>query len=63
MVDGVNLQLFGGGGSSLTATNLTHVELTPTRSILTIQANTMTVNVTFLSPIEVCIDACHDEMY
>ncbi|KAF8900337.1 hypothetical protein CPB85DRAFT_163127 [Mucidula mucida] len=52
MVDGVNLQLFGGGGSNTTNTNLTNVEITPTRSILTIQAGVMDVTVTFLSPIE-----------
>ncbi|KAK0196527.1 hypothetical protein F5146DRAFT_1129307 [Armillaria mellea] len=33
-------------------TNLTSFEITPTRTILSIQANTMNVNVTFLSPIE-----------
>ena len=51
MVDGENLQLFGGRRGTLT--NRTNIEITPTRSILTIQARTMDVTVTFLSPIEV----------
>ncbi|KAK0203921.1 hypothetical protein DFS33DRAFT_1275044 [Desarmillaria ectypa] len=49
-VDGEYLQLFGGGGGP--ATNLINVALTPTRTILVIQAGPMDVNVTFLSPIE-----------
>ncbi|KAK0444567.1 uncharacterized protein EV420DRAFT_1574563 [Desarmillaria tabescens] len=49
-VDGEYLQLFGGGGGP--ATNLTNIALTPTRTILMIQAGPMDVNVTFLSPIE-----------
>lgn len=34
--------------------NLTDIVITPTRTVLTVQARTMDVTVTFLSPIEVC---------
>ena len=33
--------------------NLTDIVITPTRTVLTVQARTMDVTVTFLSPIEV----------
>ncbi|KIY67059.1 hypothetical protein CYLTODRAFT_376814 [Cylindrobasidium torrendii FP15055 ss-10] len=48
MVDGKNMQLFGGAG---VRTNLTNIEITPTRSILTIQAGPVDATVTFLNPI------------
>ncbi|KAK0208960.1 hypothetical protein DFS33DRAFT_488996 [Desarmillaria ectypa] len=48
-IDGSTFQLWGQSG---TATNLTSFEVTPTRTILSIHANTTNVNVTFLSPIE-----------
>ncbi|KAK0482633.1 hypothetical protein IW261DRAFT_1592352 [Armillaria novae-zelandiae] len=50
-IDNSTFQLWGGLGPG-TSTNLTSFEITPTRTILSIQANTMNVNVTFLSPIE-----------
>ncbi|KAK0441136.1 hypothetical protein EV421DRAFT_751118 [Armillaria borealis] len=49
-IDGLTFELWG--SASGTKTNLTSFEITPTRTILSIQANTMNVNVTFLSPIE-----------
>ncbi|KAK0239510.1 hypothetical protein EDD85DRAFT_452362 [Armillaria nabsnona] len=48
-IDGSTFELWGDSG---TETNLTSFEITPTRTILSIQANTTNVNVTFLSPIE-----------
>ncbi|PBK93234.1 DUF1793-domain-containing protein [Armillaria gallica] len=48
-IDGSTFELWGDSG---TKTNLTSFEITPTRTILSIQANTTNVNVTFLSPIE-----------
>ncbi|KIY67053.1 hypothetical protein CYLTODRAFT_15822 [Cylindrobasidium torrendii FP15055 ss-10] len=48
MVDMKSMQLFGGSGN---ATNLTNIEITPTRSILTIQADSVVATVTFLNPI------------
>ncbi|KAK0213361.1 hypothetical protein DFS33DRAFT_1377847 [Desarmillaria ectypa] len=52
-VDGNPMQLFGGYiGNATNLTNLKSVSLTPTRTILGIQAGPMDVNVTFLSPIE-----------
>ncbi|KAK0466308.1 uncharacterized protein EV420DRAFT_1617584 [Desarmillaria tabescens] len=48
-IDGSTFQLWGQSG---TATNLTSFEVTPTRTILSIHANTTNVNVTFLGPIE-----------
>ncbi|PBK76561.1 hypothetical protein ARMSODRAFT_875663 [Armillaria solidipes] len=47
-IDGTTFHLWGQSGP---ATNLSF-EVTPTRTILSIHANTMDVNVTFLSPIE-----------
>ncbi|KAK0466307.1 uncharacterized protein EV420DRAFT_1261099 [Desarmillaria tabescens] len=49
-IDGSTFQLWG--DSPGTATNLTSFEVTPTRTILSIHANTTNVNVTFLGPIE-----------
>ncbi|KAF9039547.1 DUF1793-domain-containing protein [Hymenopellis radicata] len=48
-VDGTTYELWGQSG---TTTNLTNVEITPTRTKLSITAGTMNVNVTWLSPIE-----------
>ncbi|KAK0199053.1 hypothetical protein F5146DRAFT_118166 [Armillaria mellea] len=48
-IDGTTFQLWGDSG---TVTNLTDFEVTPTRTIFSIHANTTNVNVTFLSPIE-----------
>ncbi|KAK0455849.1 hypothetical protein EV421DRAFT_1918400 [Armillaria borealis] len=48
-IDETTFQLWGDSG---TATNLTGFEVTPTRTIFSIHANTTNVNVTFLSPIE-----------
>ncbi|PBL00369.1 hypothetical protein ARMGADRAFT_1072730 [Armillaria gallica] len=50
-IDGSTFQLWGDDASG-THTNLTSFEVTPTRTILSIHANTTNVNVTFLSPIE-----------
>jgi hypothetical protein len=49
-VDGLTYQWMGMTGNM---TNLTSTVITPTRSIFTIQAGAMLLNVTFLSPIEV----------
>ncbi len=49
-IDKTTFQLWGDSG---TPTNLTSFEVTPTRTIFSIHANTTNVNVTFLSPIEV----------
>lgn len=40
-------------GNLLPTTNLTNLAITPTRTIFTLQAGPMQLNVTFLSPIEV----------
>ncbi|KAG7452128.1 uncharacterized protein BT62DRAFT_990443 [Guyanagaster necrorhizus] len=48
-IDGSTFQLWGQSG---TTTNLTSFEVTPTRTVFSIHANTTNVNVTFLSPIE-----------
>ncbi|KAK0233832.1 hypothetical protein IW262DRAFT_113460 [Armillaria fumosa] len=50
-IDGSTFQLWGSFPSG-THTNLTSFEVTPTRTIFSIHANTTNVNVTFLSPIE-----------
>ncbi|KAK0496795.1 hypothetical protein EDD18DRAFT_1386124 [Armillaria luteobubalina] len=50
-IDGSTFELWGASPIGK-RTNLTSFEITPTRTILSIQANTMNVNVTFLSPIE-----------
>jgi hypothetical protein len=49
-VDGLTYQWMGMTGNM---TNLTSTVITPTRSIFTVQAGAMLLNVTFLSPIEV----------
>lgn len=49
-VDGSLYQLWGQTG---VATNLSSIEITPTSTILSVVADTVNVNVTFLSPIEV----------
>ena len=49
-VDGVTYQWLGESG---TKSNLTNTIITPTRSILTIQAGPLILNATFLSPIDV----------
>ncbi|KAK0211727.1 hypothetical protein IW262DRAFT_1519488 [Armillaria fumosa] len=51
-IDGSTFQLWGAFPINGSSTNLTSFEITPTRTILSIQAHTMNVNVTFLSPIE-----------
>ncbi|KAK0246466.1 hypothetical protein EDD85DRAFT_874820, partial [Armillaria nabsnona] len=50
-IDGSTFQLWGDYGDG-TYTNLTSFEVTPTRTIFSIHANTTNMNVTFLSPIE-----------
>ncbi|KAK0199056.1 hypothetical protein F5146DRAFT_920298 [Armillaria mellea] len=50
-IDSSAFQLWGNDENG-THTNLTSFEVTPTRTILSIHANTTNVNVTFLSPIE-----------
>ena len=49
-VDGDAYQLWGAVG---TASELSSIEITPTRSVLNVVADSMNVKVTFLSPIEV----------
>ncbi|KAK0463852.1 uncharacterized protein EV420DRAFT_1264522 [Desarmillaria tabescens] len=49
-IDNSTFRLWGNYGASIA--NLTGFEVTPTRTIFSVQANTTNVNVTFLSPIE-----------
>ncbi|KAK0499071.1 hypothetical protein EDD18DRAFT_1350503 [Armillaria luteobubalina] len=51
-IDGSTFQLWGGDEGVTHNTDMTSFEVTPTRTILSIHANTTNVNVTFLSPIE-----------
>ena len=52
-VDGTAYQWLGNGSPSLQFATSSDVQITPTRTIFTLQAGPMALNVTFLSPIEV----------
>lgn len=52
-IDGTSYEWLGTTTEYGGATNLTATTITPTRTVFTIQAGPMDLNVTFLSPIEV----------
>lgn len=52
-VDGSTYNWMGGDVGPPNSGNVTNVQITPTRSIFTMQAGPMNVTVTYLSPIEV----------
>lgn len=52
-VDGLTYNWMGGDVGPPNSGNVTNVQITPTRSIFTMQAGPMNVTVTYLSPIEV----------
>ena len=51
-IDGLTYSWLGIPGVGI-ASNWTKTEVTPTRTILTVQAGPVSLNVTFLSPVEV----------
>lgn len=60
-VDGTPYQILGGGITpAITAANQTAVVITPTRTSFLLNAGPIIVNMTFLSPIEVCISVICD---
>lgn len=52
-IDGASYEWLGAATTYGSATNLTATTITPTRTVFTIHAGPMDLNVTFLSPIEV----------
>lgn len=52
-IDGASYEWLGAATTYGSATNLTATTITPTRTVFTIHAGPMNLNVTFLSPIEV----------
>ncbi len=53
-MDGLTYTWMGNYNTQNGTANVTNIQVTPTRSIFTMQAGPMNVTVTFLSPIEVC---------
>ena len=51
-IDGVSYNWLGDDLGTGNSTNLTNVLITPTRTVLSMTANTVDFNITFLSPIE-----------
>lgn len=54
-MDGTAYEWLGNGNPALNVANLTALTITPTRTIYTMQAGAMEVNITFLTPIEVSV--------
>ena len=58
-IDGATYGWMGNDNIPSNHSNITNVQITPTRSIYTMEAGPMNFSITFLSPIEVRISLYH----